>query len=135
VEGLGVRAIDSSDFSSLPKPFSDGLPTVVIDFVGSATTGAWALDNLASRGRLVVLTTFVDRLIPIDYRHLVFSETTVLGSRYATKAEVATAADLVATGKVKPIVGSVAGPIDLLPLHEALRTKQLVGRGALTWEP
>lgn len=134
VEGLGARAIDSSDFSSLRKPFSDGPPTIVIDFVGSAATGAWALDKLASRGRLVVLTTFVDRLIPIDYRNLVFRETTVLGSRYATKAEVATAAALVATGKVKPIVGSVAGPADLLPLHEALRTKQLVGRGALTWE-
>ncbi len=134
VEALGIRAIDSSDFPSLPKPFSDGPPTVVIDFVGSATTGAWALDNLASRGRLVVLTTFVDRLIPIDYRNLVFRETTVLGSRYASKAEVATAADLVASGKVKPMVGSVVGPVELLSLHEALRTKQLVGRGALTWE-
>jgi D-arabinose 1-dehydrogenase-like Zn-dependent alcohol dehydrogenase len=134
VESLGVRATDSSDFSSLAEPFSDGPPTVVIDFVGSKATGAWALDNLASRGRLVVLTTFVDRLIPIDYRNLVFRETTVLGSRYATKAEVATAADLVATGKVKPIVRSVVGPFDLLLLHQALRTKQLVGRGALTWE-
>jgi D-arabinose 1-dehydrogenase-like Zn-dependent alcohol dehydrogenase len=134
VEALGARAIDSSDFSSLPEPFSGGPPTVVIDFVGSATTGAWVLDNLARRGRLVVLTTFVDRLIPIDYRNLVFRETTVLGSRYANKTEVATAADLVATGKVSPIVGSVVEPVDLLPLHEALRTQQLVGRGALTWE-
>ena len=134
VEAVGARAIDSSDFSSLSQPFSDGPPTVVIDFVGTATTGAWAVDSLAPRGRLVALTTFVDRLIPIDYRNLVFRETTVLGSRYATKAEVATASDLVATGKVKPIIGHVVGPVDLLPLHEALRTKQLVGRGALTWE-
>jgi propanol-preferring alcohol dehydrogenase len=81
----------------------------------------------------VALTTFVDRLIPIDYRHLVFRETTLLGSRYATKEEVATAADLVAMGKVKPIVGRVAGPIDLLSLHQALRSNELIGRGALTW--
>ncbi|HEX2404749.1 MAG TPA: alcohol dehydrogenase catalytic domain-containing protein, partial [Acidimicrobiia bacterium] len=79
VEALGVRAIDSSDFSSLRMPFSEGPPTVVIDFVGSAATGTWALENLAPRGRLVALTTFVDRLIPIDYRHLVFRETTLLG--------------------------------------------------------
>ena len=134
VEAVGARAIDSSDFSSLPHLFSDGPPTAVIDFVGSATTGAWALDCLAPSGRLVALTTFVDRLIPIDYRNLVFRETAVLGSRYATKAEVATAGDLVATGKVKPMIGRAVGPVDLLPMHEALRTKQLVGRGALIWE-
>lgn len=134
VAALGARAIDSSDFSSLTKLMFDGPPTVVIDFVGSAATGSWALANLAPRGRMVALTTFVDRLIPIDYRNLVFRETALVGSRYATKEEVATAADLVATGKVKPIVGRVAGPLDLLALHEALRTNGLVGRGALTWD-
>ena len=69
----------------------------------------------------------------MQYRDLVFREISLLGSRYATKAEVATAADLVATGKVQPVIGQVVGPDDLLSLHGRLRTGELVGRGALSW--
>jgi propanol-preferring alcohol dehydrogenase len=133
IESVGVRAVDSSDFSSLVGLFADGPPTVVVDLVGSETTGSWALDTLAPRGRLVVLTTFVDRRIPVDYRDFVFREITLLGSRYATKAEVVKAADLVNVGKVHPVVGRVVGPDDLLSLHQRLRTGRLVGRGALRW--
>jgi propanol-preferring alcohol dehydrogenase len=133
IEELGVRAVDSSDFSTLPDLFPGGPPTVVIDFVGSETSAVWSLGNIGPRGRLVALTTFLDRPIPIHYRDFVFREATLLGSRYATKAEVAAAADLVATGRVKPVVGRVVGPADLLDLHNSLRRGQLVGRGALSW--
>lgn len=133
IESVGVGAVDSSDFSSLPSLFIGGQPTVVIDLVGSETTGSWAIDSLAPAGRLVVLTTFFDRPITIQYRDLVLRELGLLGSRYATKAEVVKAADLVTTSQVKPVVGRVVGPADLLSLHRRLRTGELVGRGAITW--
>lgn len=133
IESIGVRAVDSSDFTSLPSLFADGPPTVVIDLVGLDTAGAWAVNALGPQGRLVVLTTFVDQHITIQYRDFVFREIGLLGSRYATKAEVATAADLVATGKVQPVIGQIVGPDDLLSLHARLRAGELVGRGALSW--
>ena len=133
IESIGARAVDSSDFTSIPSLFADGPPTVVIDLVGLDTAGSWAVDALGPGGRLVVLTTFVDRPITMQYRDFVFREISLLGSRYATKAEVATAADLVATGKVQPVIGQVVGPADLLSLHDRLRAGDLVGRGALTW--
>lgn len=133
IESTGIRAVDSSDISSLPSLFTNGPPTVVIDLVGLDTTGSWAVDNLAPGGRLVVLTTFVDQPITVQYRDFVFREISLLGSRYATKAEVAGAADLVAQGKVQPVIGQVVGPDDLLSLHERLRAGELVGRGALDW--
>ena len=134
IESIGARAVDSSDFTSLPSLFADGPPTVVIDLVGLDTAGSWAVDTLGPGGRLVVLTTFVDRPITMQYRDFVFREISLLGSRYATKAEVATAADLVATGKVQPVIGQVVGPDDLLSLHDRLRAGELVGRGALSWK-
>jgi propanol-preferring alcohol dehydrogenase len=134
IEAHGARALDSSDFSSLPSPFTDGPPTVVIDFVGTAASTTWSMDSLGRRGRLVALTTFVDRPITVEHRDFVLREISLLGSRYATKAEVAAAADLVATGKIEPVIGEVVGPADLLALHESLRAQQLIGRGALSWE-
>jgi len=133
IESVGVRAVDSSDFASLPSLFADRPPTVVIDLVGSETIGSWAIGALGPRGRLVALTTFTDRPITMQYRDFVFREISLLGSRYATKAEVATAADLVAKGKVQPVIGQVVGPDDLLSLQARLRAGQLVGRGALSW--
>jgi D-arabinose 1-dehydrogenase-like Zn-dependent alcohol dehydrogenase len=134
IEAHGARALDSSDFSSLPNPFTGGPPTVVIDFVGSADAASWSFRTLGQRGRLVALTTFVGRPVSVEYRDLVFREVALVGSRYATRAEVAAAADLVATGKVDPVIGEVVGPADVLSLHESLRTQQLIGRGALLWE-
>jgi 2-desacetyl-2-hydroxyethyl bacteriochlorophyllide A dehydrogenase len=134
IESVGVRALDSSDLSSLSGLFAERPPTVVIDLVGSESLGSWAIDVLGPGGRLVALTTFVDRPVTIHYRDFVFREISLLGSRYATKAEVASAADLVASGKVKPVIGEVVGPSHLLPLHDRLRSGELVGRGALSWK-
>jgi propanol-preferring alcohol dehydrogenase len=134
IESTGVRAVDSSDLSSLTDIFVKGPPTVVIDLVGSEAISSWALDALGPAGRLVALTTFVDRPVTIRYRDFVFREISLLGSRYATKAEVAVAADLVASGDVKPVIGQVVGPADLPSLHDHLRAGDLVGRGALRWK-
>jgi propanol-preferring alcohol dehydrogenase len=134
IDAHGARAMDSSDFSSLLNPFRDGPPTVVIDFVGSSAATTWSLNSLGPRGRFVALTTFMQASIPVEHRDLVFREISLIGSRYATRAEVAVAADLVATGKIDPVIGEVVGPADLLALHDSLRNQRLIGRGALTWQ-
>jgi propanol-preferring alcohol dehydrogenase len=134
IESVGVRALDSSDLSSLSGLFAEGPPTVVVDLVGSEQIGSWAIDALGPGGRLVALTTFVDRPVTIHYRDFVFREISLLGSRYATKAEVTSAANLVATGQVHPVIGQVVGPADLLSLHDRLRSGELAGRGALSWK-
>lgn len=134
VERVGARPVPSADIDALdPALWPDGRPTVVIDLVGSPATLAWSVGALAPGGRLVVLTTFRDRELPLDPRALVFRELTVLGSRYASWAEVSAAADLVARGRIRPVIGETVGPADVLVLHDRLRAGTLVGRGALTW--
>lgn len=135
IERRGARAVDSSEFSAIPRLFSAGPPSVIIDLVGSAPAASWSLDALGPRGRLVVLTTFVGQPVSVDYRGFVLREMCLIGSRYATKAEVSTAADLVATRRIEPVIGEIVEPAELISLHKRLRSQELVGRGALLWEP
>lgn len=135
VEELGAAAVDSSRFDAVDPDglWPDGRPTVVIDLVGSAGSLAWSLASLHVGGRLVVLTTFPDRSLPADPRQLVFGEASVIASRYAGRGEVAAAARLVASGRVRPVIGTRGG-VDALPaMHRALRDGTLLGRGALVW--
>lgn len=136
IEELGARGVDSASFGSVDggSLWLTGPPTVVIDLVGTSDSLTWAMSNLGSGGRLVVLTTFPGQAGPLNPRELVFAEAAVLGSRYASKAEVIAAAELVATGRVRPVIGATAGPKDVLDLHDALRNGRLTGRGALIWK-
>jgi D-arabinose 1-dehydrogenase-like Zn-dependent alcohol dehydrogenase len=60
-------------------------------------------------------------------------ESQILGSRYATRHEVGLAIDLVASGRVRPIIGVTAEPPEALRIHDLLRSGRLVGRGAIDW--
>ena len=133
-DDLGVAAVDSSDFGAvdLPAGWSGG-PDVVVDLLGTEASLGWSLRALAPGGRLVLLTTFPRRAVDLSPREAVLRELTVLGSRYAGRAEVAHAAELVADGRVSPVVTRRAGPEGVDALHDALRAGELLGRGALVW--
>ena len=135
IERLDALAVDSSDFSSVDadRLFSGGPPTVVVDLIGTDASTMWGLDALGMGGRLVALTTFPGRPQTFESRNLVFRESALVGSRYATRAQVAEAGALVAAGDIAPIIGSVCGPGDVLGLHDLLRSGELIGRGALDW--
>jgi D-arabinose 1-dehydrogenase-like Zn-dependent alcohol dehydrogenase len=84
-------------------------------------------------GRLVALTTFRDVDVVVSPRDLVLRELTILGSRYASRAELQESARLVASGQIHPIVSHVVPPADVERVHEELRNGSLVGRGAVVW--
>ncbi|MGH3342717.1 MAG: alcohol dehydrogenase catalytic domain-containing protein [Carbonactinosporaceae bacterium] len=135
VERLGATPVAAGRLTGVdPALWPEGPPTVVVDLVGSDATLRWAAAALAPAGRLVVLTSFRDRRLELDPRDLVFREITVLGSRYASWAEVSTAAALVTNGQVRPVIGETVGFEGVLPVHERLRAGTLVGRGALVWD-
>lgn len=111
-----------------------GAPTVAVDFVGSPQTLEFCLRCLDRRGRLVAVTTFPGVAVPVEPRRLVFDELTVLGSRYASRWEVVQAAQLVADGRIRPVVSQVE-PLSRAPvLFQRLRARQLIGRGAVVPE-
>ncbi|MGH9102251.1 MAG: alcohol dehydrogenase catalytic domain-containing protein [Acidimicrobiales bacterium] len=129
---LGVVAIDSSDFgrAQLPGPWRGGAD-VIIDFLGSRASLAWALSSLDLGGRLVVVTTFPDVDVPLLPRDLVLRQRSVLGSRYCGKAELLEAAALVRSGAVRPVIGERVSLAGVEAVHGQLREGSLLGRGAL----
>jgi propanol-preferring alcohol dehydrogenase len=131
----GAMSVDSSDLAAVDADalFEDGPPTVVVDFLGTVESARWAIDGLATGGRLVALTTFRDRRFPIESRELVFSELSILGSRYARRDQLAEAARLIASGWVEPVIGRVETPECVGAIHDELRAGTLIGRGAIDW--
>ena len=83
----------------------------------------------------MLVNTFRDRALTIDPRRLVEKQARVLGSRYASRREIADAAALVAAGQVKPVIGSRVGLDGVEGVHDALRGAALLGRGALVFAP
>jgi D-arabinose 1-dehydrogenase-like Zn-dependent alcohol dehydrogenase len=129
--GMPVRG---DDLTSLAPGLWDGArPTVVIDLVGADSTLQWSQAALGMGGRMIVLTTFRDRTSSFDPRELVFREISLIGSRFANRSEVAAAAQLVATGRITPVISRSVGPEDVLDVHADLKSGTLVGRGVLVW--
>ena len=106
--------------------------SVAIDLVGRAETLAFCVEALDRRGRLVMLTTFPGVTLGLPPRQLVRDEVSVMGSRYASRWEVAQAAMLVAEGKIKPVVSEVVPLERVGELNAKLRARTLLGRGAVT---
>jgi D-arabinose 1-dehydrogenase-like Zn-dependent alcohol dehydrogenase len=129
---LGVPAIESSEFAAASLPWNGGAD-VVVDLVGSQASASWALGNLAPGGRLVALTTFRDTTFGVSSRALVLGEASILGSRYASRHELIRAARLVGEGRVRPVVGARATIDAVDRIHGALRSGELLGRGALVF--
>ncbi len=135
IGAAGATPVLSRSFESvdLPDAWEGEGPSAVIDLVGTPASLGWGVRALATGGRLVVLTTFRDVEIPLEPRELVFRELNLLGSRYASKAELQEAARLVATGQIRPIVSRVVSPERVSQVHQALREGTLLGRGGLDW--
>lgn len=134
IEDLGAVARDAHDLGGLdPAMWPAGGPTVVIDLVGTQATLAWGLQALVPGGRQVVVTTVREGSLTLVPRDLVFREVQVMGSRYARRSEIATAAALVRSGRVRPVVGAVVDPPDVPDVHELLAAGTLLGRGAVRW--
>ena len=135
IREMGGKAVLSRSFEDikLNQVWDGAAPTVVIDLVGTSASLKWALDSIAVGGRIVLLTTFRNVNFPLSAREVVLREATLLGSRYASKAELMEAASLVVAGQIRPVVSRVVPPERLGEVHQALRDGTLIGRGALDW--
>lgn len=131
----GGQPVHSPAFDGLePAVFPGGRrPSVVIDLVGQPQSLAWGLRALGPAGRMVLPTTFRSIDLPVEPREMVLRQLTLLGSRYASKAEVVEAAELVEAAHIRPVVTQVVSPQDIHKVHRALQEGSLVGRAALQW--
>lgn len=98
---------------------------------GHRETLQLALDVLGRRGRLVLLTTFPNVAFLVEPRKMVLEELCVLGSRYASRAEVVEAGRLVADGFIRTVISMTAPLAELGGIIDALQDGSLIGRAAV----
>jgi D-arabinose 1-dehydrogenase-like Zn-dependent alcohol dehydrogenase len=90
----------------------------VVDTVGSSETLREGVRALGRRGALAILGHTPGAVLEADPVQLLLEEQKVMGTRYATRAEIAKTLDLVALGQIRPVLGQRFG---LEQFNEALQ--------------
>jgi propanol-preferring alcohol dehydrogenase len=103
---------------------------VAIDFVSSTQTLESAAGALGRGGRLVTLGG-AGQEFRASAGHLLNNEIVLMGSRYATKQEVAESLELVARGDFWPLVTEVGKMADAEAIHEKVEKGEVTGRAAI----
>lgn len=113
---------------------ASGQLDVCIDFVGAPATTSRGLAALGRGGIFVIagsmpnLRSDKSAVISAAPMYLVNKELSIVGTRYATRAEIARSLELVRDGKVKPVIGA-AFPLEKVEeAFEAIRQNLIFGR-------
>ncbi|MFE9328905.1 alcohol dehydrogenase catalytic domain-containing protein [Nocardia sp. NPDC052278] len=100
----------------------------VIDCVGSTATLTDSVTSLSPGGTLIVLGAAADASISLHGLDLILREFTVSGTRYATRGDIARALALVASNRVRPVVGARFELAELPDALETIRSGRVYGR-------
>ena len=103
---------------------------VAIDFVSSAATLEAGIAALGKGGRLVTLGGH-GGAFTANPGEMLRKEIELLGSRYASRAEVAESLELVARGELWPVVTEKAPLAEAEAIHQRLEKGAVTGRAAL----
>ncbi|MFQ5914874.1 MAG: alcohol dehydrogenase catalytic domain-containing protein [Nitrospinota bacterium] len=102
----------------------------IIQLVGGETYGP-SLRSLAVGGRMVIIGTHRGLTFPVPAVEVIAKELEILGSRNTTKQELAEVADLVARGKLRPVVSRVFSFDEVEEAHRLLRGGTIAGRAVV----
>ena len=104
---------------------------VVIDHVGADTFDR-SLRCLARGGRYVTCGATSGHEMKSDFRLVFFKSLSILGSTLGASHELATLLDLVAAGRLKPIVDAVLPLEKVAEAHARLESRDVFGKVVLT---
>ena len=134
--GSAVETVDASrdDFADQVQHATSyaGGPTVIVDTVGDINTIKDAWDLLGMGGCLVTLTTHHDRSFAPPLKQFVYTETSLIGSRYATSDQVIRAAQMFADNRINHVVRDTVGLDEVPAIHAQLRAGETFGTTMLT---
>jgi acryloyl-coenzyme A reductase len=131
---LGAEvAFDASkgDFSATAHEWTNGEGVdVVLELVGSATFDS-SLKSLARGGRMVIVGSHTGTTLTTSPQAMIANEWEILGSRNASKRELAEVIKLVAARRIKPIVTGTYPLEEAEAIHQRLRKQEIIGRVVL----
>jgi NADPH:quinone reductase-like Zn-dependent oxidoreductase len=100
---------------------------VVIDHVG-ADTMADSLKSLAWGGRLATCGATSGAEISLDLKAIFFKNISIFGTTMGSKADFIRIVELVAQGKLKPVIDSELPMSELKRAHERLESRRIFGK-------
>ena len=132
--GLGADAVvnhDSGDVVALVKETTGGGAHVVVDDVGDAT---WkrTLDAARPEGRVVVCGATTGPNPPAALHRIWWKQLSILGSTMGTPDDFQGVYDLIAAGRIRPVVDSVFPLADARAAHERLEAGEQLGKIVLS---
>ena len=130
--GVDTILADSElDFSEIVLALTeDNGADVVLNPVGSALFSS-CVASMAQFGRMVVLGEIAGRAARLNLAELLFRDATVTGSTGASPRHIRRAIDLVASGKVQPVVSRQFAFDEAQEAIDGMRAAAVFGRVAL----
>ena len=96
--------------------------------VGIADTMQASLDSLGKGGRLVFVGSYNgEATLPLNARSL-SNELVLTGSRYCSRQELAEAVELVAQGRIRPVVTRICNLEEADAVLQSIEAMELPGR-------
>jgi zinc-binding alcohol dehydrogenase/oxidoreductase len=122
---------ESGDVVSVVKEATEGGPHVVIEHVGEAT---WKTSLQVARtgGRIAVCGATSGPNPPANLHRIFWKQLSILGSTMGTAEDFAGVYDLVASGRVKPLVDRVFPLEEAADAHRHLESGKQFGKVVLT---
>jgi D-arabinose 1-dehydrogenase-like Zn-dependent alcohol dehydrogenase len=131
---LGVEIVfdaSNGDFSSLAMEWTSGEGAdVLLELVGTATFDS-SLKSLARGGRMVIVGSHTGTSIEVSPQAMIANEWEILGSRNVSKRELVEVVNLVAGGRIRPIVTGTYPLEEAEAIHQRLRRQEIIGRVVL----
>ena len=122
---------DDEDLTAIARSWTGGRGLDgILELVGPATMPA-GLSALAKGGRMVVVGSHTGTELTISPHAFYQNEFELLGSRNVSVGELAEVVDLVAAGKVDPVVSGTYPLEEVEELHERVRNRTVIGREVL----
>ena len=119
------------DFSETAREWTNGEGVeAILELVGTKTFES-SLKSLSRGGRMVIVGSHTGTELKASPQAMIANEWEIIGSRNVTKRELAEVVNLVAAGKVKPIVTGTYPLKEAEALHQKLRKQEIIGRVVL----
>jgi acryloyl-coenzyme A reductase len=134
LEALGCAEVilaGELDFSEIALALTEDQGVdVVINTVGSAVFRS-CLHSMAQFGRMVLLGEITGEQLRLNPAEILFRDASIVGSTGASPRHIARAAELVASGQVRPVVSQSFALEDALDAYRLMREGGTFGRVVL----
>jgi len=127
---LGAEAcFDYSDVVAGVKQATGGRGVeVVADHVGAASFAS-SMRSLARSGRYVTCGATTGPKVELMLNHVFFKNLSILGSTMGSRGDLPTLLDLVARGRLEPVIGAVLSGLEsVVEGHRLLESREAVGK-------